>query len=215
VTLKIPANGQTATAYKPPVVAQSRTEQKNEEAQKLADQLSGARAKSPNKGLEDVIAEAIKKDEADEVRDALGLDIPFDVNALLTKGIFEQKGMQLGENFYVDMHTLGGEEDILVEMLLDEIYGPLKLGPIRETMKVRCTLAMAITRVNNEPYPVPPVDRADRITEEFRSSWTKKKELANFFKKMQPESVKMIESVYDNLDKMGFLIPGDSKKKSG
>lgn len=215
MTLKIPTNGQTATAYKPPMAAQSRMEQKNEEAQKLADQLSGARAKSPNKGLEDVIAEAIKKDEADEVRDALGLDIPFDVNALLTRGIFEQKGMQLDENFYVDMHTLDGEEDFLAEVLVDEIYGPVKLGPVRETAKVRCVLAMAITRVNNEPYPVPPVDRSARITEAFQRSWGKKRDLANFFKKMQPEAVKLIETVYSNLDKMGFLIPGDSKKKSG
>ena len=187
---------------------------KQQEAEAAADAIKAARRGAGPNTKKEVLETAMDQAEAQDLSDALGLDVPFDVNLLLTRGIIEKKGMKVGEDFFIDMHTLNGDEDVLAEILVDEVYGRLPLSGARDTAKDICTVAVAITRINNADFPVPPIDKALRGSDEFKSAWKLKTEQVDFIRKLNTPDIRALVLVYQNLKKMDILIDEAAKKKS-
>jgi len=164
-------------------------------------------------------AEGILQEIEDkERRQALGLDIEFDVSKLITQGIVEKRGLKIIEGLYIDMHTLTKEEDILAEQLVEQVYealgGGIKLSKPYYEAKATAMLAMAISRCNNRVFPGPPTEPDKRKSAEFESAWKGKVELFQIVLKFPSNLVDSLSFVYVNLDKADVLLEGESQKKS-
>lgn len=212
--LQVPQGPVTLSPAAAANAAGNRLDAKRTQADDIGKAIATARAGGDRGAKQRVLEEAMDQAEAQDLRALIGLDIPFDVTALLTRGVVEQKGMEVGPDFFVDMHTLDGDEDILSELLIEDIFGVMKISPAYVRAKEICTLAMAITRVNNERYLVPPTDRESRGTDEFKRAWNLKIALANFIKKMGTPDRKALVLVYDNLRNMDVLVNEAARKKS-
>jgi hypothetical protein len=184
-------------------------------AESIGAAIAAARAKSGPTDKEKLISDALEKNETEELRRALGLDIPLDVRALITKGVVEKRGMKVGPDLFVDMHTLNKAEDIMAERLVEECVGPMQLTKSYLEAKLTATIAIATTRVNKELFPVPSTNPADRGTEDYRRAWELKKGLMQTLLEMDPVDVDDLGRVYSNLDKMDVLIQEEARKKSG
>jgi hypothetical protein len=168
--------------------------------------------------------------EDKEVRQALGLDIEFDVSKIITQGIIEKRGIKIIEpieaadgnpgspGLWLDMHTLSKEEDIMSEQLVMNAYealgGGIKLSKPYYEAKATAMLAMAITRFNNKLFPVPPTDPAKRKSPEFETAWKGKQELFNIILSFPSHLADNLSFVYVNLSKADVLVEGADQKKS-
>lgn len=157
--------------------------------------------------------------EDKELRQALGLDIEFDVSKLITQGIVEKRGLKIMDGLWLDMHTLTKEEDIMSEQLVMSVYetlgGGIKLSKPYYEAKATAMLAMAITRCNNKLFPVPPADPAKRKSPEFESAWKGKQELFGIILSFPSHLVDNLSFVYVNLERADVLVEGAEQKKSG
>jgi len=184
-------------------------------ASAIVEAIRKAREKRPvESGKEALIREAIDKSDTEEMRRAIGLDIPFDVLTLLTRGIVEQRGMKIAEDMYIDMHTLSKAEDILAERLVEEFNGPMQLSNAYVEAKKVAVLSIAITRVNRDRFPVPDLDPAKRMTDDWKTDWDLKRGLTRMLSAMTVGDINVLSLVYANLDKMDILIEEEAKKKS-
>ena len=184
--------------------------------QGAADAIRAARERRPEEASskEKLIQEALEKNESAEMRLALGLDIPFNVKELLTRGVVEQRGLKIGEDFFCDMHTLTKAEDIMAERLVEEHHGPMQISKSYLEAKLVATLAIAITRINKERFPVPSTDPAERKTEEWIHAWGLKQALMRSLMNMPSGDADLISMVYANLDHADVLIEENARKKS-
>jgi hypothetical protein len=148
------------------------------------------------------------------MRKALGLDIPFDVKTLLTRGVVEKRGIKIADDFFIDMHTLSKAEDVLAERLVEQFYGPMQLTKSYLEAKMTATLAIAITRINKDRFPVPDLDPAKRHTEEWKNDWDLKMGLMKALNGMPSGDVDTLGVVYSNLDKADVLIEEEARPKS-
>ena len=183
-------------------------------ADSIAETIRKAREHKGAGAKEKLIAEAIEKSDTEEMRRAIGLDIPFSVKTLLTKGYVEQRGMKLAEDMFVDMHTLSKGEDILAERLVEEFVGPMQLSKSYIEAKTVAVLAIAITRINKDRFPVPDLEPSNRNTDQWKSDWDLKRGLMRMLLAMQNNDIDGLGLVYGSLDKMDILIDEDAKKKS-
>ncbi len=201
------------TAPEPPHVAEP-SPQVTARAESIAETIRAARNKPGATGKERLIREVQEKIESDELRQALGMDVPFDIKKLLTKGSVEQRGMKIAEDTWVDMHTLTKAEDILAERIVEELNGHLPLNREYIEAKLVAVLAMSITRINRDRFPGPDIDTAARKTEEWKADWEVKIGLAKVLMAMDPNDIDALSIIYSNLDKMDVLIQEEAKKKS-
>lgn len=186
-----------------------------ERADNIAELIRNARSKPGSSPKEKLIAEAMEKSETEEMRRAIGLDIPFNVRQLLTRGVVEQVGMKVADNMFVDMHTLSKAEDILAERLVEALNGPMPLSKAYVEAKLVATLAMAITRINRDRFPVPDLDMDKRNTDAWKADWELKIALAKMLMAMTPGDIDGLGVIYANLDKMDVLLEEEARKKSG
>lgn len=156
--------------------------------------------------------------EDKETRQALGLDIEFDVSKIITQGIIEKRGIKVMEGLWLDMHTLTKEEDIMSEQLVMNAYealgGGIKLSKPYYEAKATAMLAMAITRFNNKLFPVPPANPAKLKSPEFEAAWKGKQELFGIILSFPSNLVDNLSFVYVNLSKADVLVEGADQKKS-
>ncbi len=168
--------------------------------------------------------------EDKENRQALGLDIEFDVSKLITQGIVEKRGLKILDSveakdgkpgnpgLWMDMHTLTKQEDILTEQLVESVYenlgGGIKLSKPYYEAKATAMLAMAITRLNNRVFPSPPNDGQKQSTVEFQAALKGKIELFNIILKLPSNLVDSLQFIYVNLSNADVLLEGDEQKKS-
>lgn len=183
-------------------------------AERIAEAIRKARANPAVGPKEKLIAEAMERSETEEMRRALGLDIPFDVKTLLTRGVIYKQGLQVGDQMYVDMHTLNKSEDILAERLVELHHGNMPLGKAYLEAKTVAILAMSITRINRDRFPAPSSDPADRGTEGWKVDWELKQALFRSLESMSSGDIDAMMLVYANLDKMDVLIDEAARKKS-
>jgi hypothetical protein len=183
-------------------------------ANSVAEAIRKAREKSKGTSKETLINEAIEKSETEEMRRAMGLDIPFNVHTLLTRGIVEQRGMKISDDFYLDMHTLNKAEDVLAERLVEIFNGPLTLSKAYLEAKTVAILAMAITRVNKDRFAVPDLDPAMRTTDGWKIDWDGKQALMRAIMGMPSADVDALMLVYANLEKMDVLVEESARPKS-
>jgi len=184
-----------------------------------ADDVAEAIRKArENRGVKDqklaLIEEAKEKSETEEMRRALGLDIPFDVKTLLTKGFVEKRGLKISDELFIDMHTLTKAEDILAERLVEEFNGPMQLSKAYLEAKQVAVLAIAITRVNRDRFPVPDLDPANRNTDDWKTDWELKRNLHRALLGMTSGDIHVLGLVYSNLSEMDILLDEEAKKKS-
>jgi hypothetical protein len=185
-------------------------------ADDIAEAIRKARTHSGRTEKDKVIAEAIDKTETAEMRRALGLDIPFDVRALLIRGVVEKRGMKVASDLFIDMHTLTKAEDILAEKLVEAFHGPMELTKAYLEAKLVATITIAITRINQDLFPVPdPLDPAARSNDEWRTAWEAKRGLFRAFMALPAGDVDALGTVYANLGRMDELIQEEARKKSG
>jgi len=157
--------------------------------------------------------------EAKELRDALGLDLPFDIDGLIKKGVIEKKGIKVplgpeqGE-LYVDMHTLQKAEVILVEQLVEAVFGVMPRNHQYIEARMAATVAMAVTRCNNAAYEVPdPMGNQNDAT--WKTRWARKLDFyQNVMLKLDDEIINTLNFIYVNLEKADALIDERAKKKS-
>ena len=81
--------------------------------------------------------------------------------------------------------------------------------------KVVAVLAMAITRVNSQLFPVPSMDPADRGTDEWKAAWDIKRTFMMTLLQMQGDDIDALSMVYTRLDQMDILVEEEARKKSG
>jgi hypothetical protein len=186
-----------------------------ERADEISNAIRTAKERTKLTEKDKLLQEAMEKSETAEMRRALGLDVPFDVKKIITTGSVERRGMQVGDNLYLDMHTLTKMEDIMAERLVEELIGPMALTKSYLESKFTATLAMAITRVNSELFPAPSYKPEDRGTDPWREAWEKKKNLFEMLLNMRPDDVDNISLIYTKLDRMDMLNKEDEAKKSG
>jgi len=184
--------------------------------QNAADAIRQARDSRPAEvsSKEKLIQEAMEKSETQDIRTALGLDIPFDVKELLTRGVVEQRGLKIGEDFFCDMHTLTKAEDIMAERLVEEHHGPMQLTKSYLEAKLVATLAISITRINKERFPVPSTDPAERKSPGWVHDWSLKQALMRSLMQMPSGDADLIAMIYANLDHADVLIDESARKKS-
>jgi hypothetical protein len=183
-------------------------------ADSVADAIRKAREKSSGTSKEKLITEAIEKSETEEMRRAMGLDIPFNVHTLLTRGVVEQRGMKITDDLYIDMHTLNKAEDVMAERLVEISQGAMTLSKAYLEAKTVAILTMAITRVNKERFPVPDLDPAMRTSDGWKTDWEGKQALMRAVMGMPSNDVDALMLVYANLDKMDVLVEEEARPKS-
>lgn len=152
-----------------------------------------------------------------ELEALAGTDLDFDVESLIQDGSISKTEIMLlpargtKPALYCDMHTLSKEEDLLVERLVAEVCGLRTMG--REYTQARGTaiLAMAVTRFNNRPYPVP--DYFGERDEAWMDKWAGKVELFKHLLKAQSQVSEGLAIIYQNLG-AADLLKEDAKKKS-
>lgn len=181
----------------------------------IEEALRTVRDRTATSPKEKLLNEAVEKTETAEMRRALGLDVPFDVRKLLTTGIVERRGMQVGTDMFIDMHTLNKAEDIMADRLVEQTVGPMELTKSYLETKVVAVLAMAITRVNSQLFPVPSMDPADRGTDEWKAAWDIKRTFMMTLLQMQGDDIDALSMVYTRLDQMDILVEEEARKKSG
>lgn len=172
-----------------------------EEKAKARQELLAAEEKNRASGKEGVLEAAIDAREAEEAKAALGLDLEFDPKDFITTGIITRKGIKVNDKMFVDMKTLSTKDRMLAEALVKEKYGVMKLDAVYLTAIEAGMLAVAITRVNNQPFPMPPetiVNKADQ--EAFDVAYAGKKKLFETFLDANNDFVSLLSYIYKNLE---------------
>jgi hypothetical protein len=166
-----------------------------------------------NKPLEDSFDALIQSKEAKDTRDAMGMDIEFDIDSLILQGSIERKGIFLAKGFpYFDMHTLTKEEDMLAEEFVQEIIGnTIKVDKVYYEKKEVAVLAMAITRMNNARFPKP--DKRSMDEKLYNYCIEKKKLLMSTLTVSQNNTVSALSLIYSNLA-LADVLSDEAKKKS-
>jgi hypothetical protein len=112
------------------------------------------------------------------------------------------------------MHTLNKAEDILAERLVEIHNGPMQLSKAYLECKTVAILAIAITRINKDRFPVPSLDPADRNSDGWKMEWELKQGLMKALLGMPTNDVDALMLVYSNLDRMDVLVEEEARPKS-
>lgn len=196
----------------PPASAASELEMEN-----LRKQTDELRKKESEK--EKLIQETSELAEAKSVREALGLDLEFDVDKLIRQGVIEKKGIKVpitnDLNLYVDMHTLTKPEEAMVDQMVIEVFGVMPTSRSYYEVRSAAIAAMSVTRCNNTNFPVPDPFQRDRQNKEWKNAWERKMAFyRDFMLKVDSDTVETILFIYRNLDGADPLINEEAKKKS-
>lgn len=201
------------TMPKEPQPAASPILPSNDELKRQLAEMDKRTAKSRDEA-EGILQEIENK----ETREMLGLDIEFDVTKLITQGIVEKRGIKIMDNLFLDMHTLTKAEDVLAEQLVEQFQATMglgvKLSKAYYEVKSTAMLAIAVTRMNNRTFQVPPLEADKRESDEFNSAWNGKVELLKIMMQMPGTLIDSLTFVYMNLDKADVLVEGNKQKKS-
>lgn len=132
-------------------------------------------------------------------RELMGADLPFDPNDFIVKGIISKKAIKLpGFEYYFDMHSASKEERLMADSMVQQVMGDLPIGkPYYDALET-ALLAMAITRINKETYPVPNFD--SRKTEEFKQLYNRKTDLFKLLMKFPSVLIAGLTMIYENLE---------------
>jgi hypothetical protein len=148
------------------------------------------------------------------MNDLAGIDLDFDIEALITDGAIAKENILLipgPKPLYCDMHTLTKGEDLLAERLIVECLGLRTMGREHSQARGTAMIAMAITRFNNTKYPNP-----DPLGERDAAWQAMLQEKVKLFKSLIKASAQVSEAlalIYQNLGHAEMLNE-DTKKKS-
>jgi hypothetical protein len=172
-----------------------------EEKARARQELLAADEKNRASGKEGVLEAALEAREAEEAKASLGLDLEFDPKEFITSGIIARKGIKVNDKMFVDMKTLSTKDRMLAEALVKEKYGVMKLDAVYLTAIEAAMLAVAITRVNNQPFPMPPeVVTTKAEQEDFDAAYAGKKRLFDTFLEANNDFVSLLSYIYKNLE---------------
>ena len=165
--------------------------------EQIAEELKAMEAKNQEKvEAAETTLEAV---ENKIKRDMLGIDLPFDPNDFIVKGVISKKGIKLpGYEYYLDMHSASKEERLMADTIVQQVMGDMPLGkPYYDALET-ALLAVSITRINKETYEVPNFD--SRKTPEFKNLYNQKVELFKTLLKFPSVIIAGITMIYENLE---------------
>lgn len=139
-----------------------------------------------------------------------GESLDFDISSFIKEGIIVKTNIPLmPDKLYVDMQTLTQKQRLLCEQMVKEEYGNLPADNVYSTAIEAAMLAMSITRMNNQYFPIPD---ATTKTPENLTLLKKKKKLFDDFMKAPNDFIKALGLLYGNLSLAHLLTEGDKKK---
>ncbi len=147
-------------------------------------------------------------------KEALGLDVPFDIKEFVTKGSIAHKGLEIVKGTYTDMHSLTKRERILAESIVYERSGKIDTAsPAYGHYLETAMMALAITRMNDAFYPTP--DRKTQTPETFKKNLEGKLDFYDSLLDCDSSVVSALVFIYDRLAAADVLLKDeDTKKKS-
>jgi hypothetical protein len=185
----------------------------DEEKEKARLALAEAQKRASETGQEAALESAIRAKEEKEMREALGLDLDFDPQEFITKGIISKKGIKVTDKLIVDMKTLSTKDRMLAEALVKEEFGNMKLDAVYLTAIEAAILAVAITRVNNQPFPIPtsPVTTEEQ-SKAYADAYEGKRRLFKTFLEANNDFISVLSVIYKNLENLNTPTEEVQKK---
>ena len=163
------------------------------------EQLAAAEASPESKAMEAQLGAAIDKRDDTVRRELLGTDLDFDPKAFIIDGVISRKGIEVKKGVYVDMHTLTTKERMLAEAMVRDHWGNMKLDNVYLTAIEAAMVAVAITRINNQPFENPDISKGVE-DKENQALYAGKRQLFQMFMDAGNEFVTMLSVLYRNLE---------------
>jgi hypothetical protein len=162
----------------PPTPPLPRAELTPEQIKAIKESTNDTKAEEKLQRTQDLLEERAKRELA-------GLDIPFDVEKLITEGIIEKRGLELVKGkIWGDMHSLSTPEEIVAKLLVDKLLGDQEnrrkaSGIDIMEIQAKASLAMGITRLNDRSFefPIDLMEIENRETTDFKKCFDDKLEL--------------------------------------
>lgn len=170
-----------------------------------------AKAEAPSDKEKKFDSQIAEMEEA-ERKEVTGEDLDFDIEKFIVEGVVSKKNIKLVDGVYIDMQTLTQKQQIVADRMVKGVVGsnPVRDLSFYDTMEV-AVLAMAITRMNNQKFPMPDPTGPDK--EAFKEALERKEFL---FRKLLDSSTVMIQALsltYGNLP-FAEALSEDGQKKS-
>lgn len=183
----------------------------DEAREKARQELEQAFASPEVAGKAKALEQAIDAKEEADAKALLGLDLDFDPKEFITQGVVTKRGIKVLDKMVVDMKTLTTKERMLAESLVRDKFGSMKLDQVYFTAVEAAVLAMAVIRINNQPFQVPNLNSPN--TEEFKALYAKKRQLFETFLEAANDFQSVLSVLYHNLESV--QVPDEvTQKKS-
>ncbi len=184
----------------------------DEEKEKMRKQLAEAQKTSEGGENEKKLTDAIQRREEEQRKELMGTDLDFDPKEFITKGIIVRKGIPINDKVYVDMRSLSTKERMLAEALVRNRFGNMKMDTVYLTAIEAAMMAVAVTRINNQPFENPDVAKTADDPEN-KPLYEGKNKLFDMFLDSSSDLVTMLSVLYKNLEAVATPA-GEVQKKS-
>lgn len=190
-------------------MSQPTPEQLLAESQKLSD-ASSIQPPQNQIDFKSRMAESLEKMDEAQASVQTGESLDFDIDSFIKEGIISKKNIPLmKDKLYVDMQTLTQKQRMFCEQMVRNKWGTMPSDNVYSTAIEAAILAMSITRMNNQQFPMP--DMTDKSAAN-KALEGRKVELFEKFLDSSSEFIRGLSLLYTNLALADLLSEQDKKK---